>query len=323
MNLLRKLSFSLVFVLAALSLRAQAVIDLSAYIDDETAAQLGDNNAAALKNKISKIITRNGMADAAGLFVVTPTLTVTDDGTVDTGMTTVHVVRADLTLSVKNLFENTVFASQTVSLQANGKSEEACMRSLINKVNVNDVRFAKMIKDVQQSIADYYTRQMPKILAKVNSLVAREEYEDAMAALAVIPESVDEYEAVEELKKYNVDAELINLPSIVPLDYTKIVESVKKTGRVLLVSDACTRGSFLNDIAQNISTLCFGYLDAPPAIVGAQNWITPPFEFDEFYSPSKEWIMDAIHEQLLPLENYVPTTSVTDVERMRRLKAGV
>ena len=77
---------------------------------------------------------------------------------------------------------------------------EACMRSLINKVNVNDARFAKLIGDVQQDIADYYTRQMPKILAKVNSLVAREEYEDAMAALAVIPESVDEYEAVEELK---------------------------------------------------------------------------------------------------------------------------
>ena len=200
MNLLRKLSFSLVFVLAALSLRAQAVIDLSAYIDDETAAQLGDNNAAALKNKISKIITRNGMADAAGLFVVTPTLTITDDGAVDTGMTTLHVLRADLTLSVKNLFEDTVFGSQTISLQANGKSMEACMRSLINKVNVNDARFAKLIGDVQQGIADYYTRQMPKILAKVNSLVAREEYEDAMAALAVIPESVDEYEAVEELK---------------------------------------------------------------------------------------------------------------------------
>ena len=193
MNLLRKLSFSLVFVLAALSLRAQAVIDLSAYIDDETAAQLGDNNAAALKNKISKIITRNGMADAAGLFVVTPTLTITDDGAVDTGMTTLHVLRADLTLSVKNLFEDTVFGSQTISLQANGKS-------MMMKVNVNDARFAKLIGDVQQGIADYYTRQMPKILAKVNSLVAREEYEDAMAALAVIPESVDEYEAGEELK---------------------------------------------------------------------------------------------------------------------------
>ena len=51
------------------------------------------------------------------------------------------------------------------------------------QVNVNDARFAKLIGDVQQGIADYYTRQMPKILAKVNSLVAREEYEDAMAAL--------------------------------------------------------------------------------------------------------------------------------------------
>lgn len=184
MNLLRKLSLFAAFALGALSLRAQTVIDLSAYIDEDTAAQLGQSNAAALRNKISKIITRNGMADAAGLFVVTPTLTVTDDGTVDTGMTTVHVVRADLTLSVKNLFENTVFASQTVSLQANGKSEEACMRSLINKVNVNDVRFAKMIKDVQQSIADYYTRQMPKILSKTNSFVACGEYENALAALA-------------------------------------------------------------------------------------------------------------------------------------------
>lgn len=200
MNLFRKSALCLAFVLGAIALRAQSVIDLSAYIDAATAEQLGGNNAAALKNKISKIITRNGMADAAGLFVVAPTLTITDDGTVDTGMTTLHVVRADLTLSVKNLFEDTVFGSQTVSLQANGKSEEACMRSLINKISVSDARFAKLIKDVQQGIADYYSRQMPKILAKVNSLVARGEYEDAMAALAVVPESVDEYEAVADLK---------------------------------------------------------------------------------------------------------------------------
>jgi len=200
MNPFRKLSFFVAFALGALSLRAQTVIDLSAHIDEETAAQLGESNTAALRNKISKIITRNGMADAAGLFVVEPTLAVTDEGTVDTGMTAVHVVRADLTLSVKNLFENTVFASQTVALQANGKSGEACMRSLINKVNVNDVRFAKMIKDVQQSIADYYARRMPKILSKINSLVARGEYEDAMAALAVVPENVDEYETVSDLK---------------------------------------------------------------------------------------------------------------------------
>ena len=66
-------------------------------------------------------------------------------------MTTLHVLRADLTLSVKNLFEDTVFGSQTISLQANGKSMEACMRSLINKVTSTTSRFAKLIGDVQQA----------------------------------------------------------------------------------------------------------------------------------------------------------------------------
>lgn len=200
MNTFRKILLCAAAVLAAGALRAQSVVDMAAYIDDATAAQLGESNTAALRNKINQIVIRNGMAATEGLFAVVPTLTVTDDGVVDTGMTTVHVVRADLTLSVMNTVDNTVFASQTVSLQANGKNSEACLRSLINRVNVSDVRFAKMIKDVQQSIADYYSRQMSKILAKVNSFIAREEYDEAMAALAMIPESVDEYATVADLK---------------------------------------------------------------------------------------------------------------------------
>lgn len=131
-------------------------------------------------------------------------------------------------------------------------------------------------------------------------------------------------EAADELKeKYGMEAEIINLPTLVPLNYEKLVESVKKTGRVLLVSDACVRGSFLNDIAANLTNLCFNYLDAPPAIVGAQNWITPPFEFDKYFFPGKEWILDAINQDLIPLPNYVPVTAGSSVERMRKLKEGV
>lgn len=82
-------------------------------------------------------------------------------------------------------------------------------------------------------------------------------------------------------------------------------------------------GFFLNDIAQNITNLCLDDLDTPPAIFGAQNWITLPFEFDEFYSPSKEWGFDASHERIVPLLNCVPTTSITDVEKVRRSQADV
>ena len=131
-------------------------------------------------------------------------------------------------------------------------------------------------------------------------------------------------EAAKELsEKYGVEAEIINLHSLVPLDYTKIVESVRKTGKVLLTSDACARVSFLNDVARNITEICFDDLDAPPVLVGARNWITPPFEFDARFFPQPSWMIDAIHQQLLPLPGYVPAQSFSETETVRRAKLGV
>ena len=135
------------------------------------------------------------------------------------------------------------------------------------------------------------------------------------------------YKAVEAAdilqEKHGLSADILNLCSLTPLDYTKIVESVKKTGRVVLASDASARGSFLNDIARNITELCFTDLDAPPVVVGAKNWITPPFEFDEFFFPQASWILDAINENILPLPGHTPTVSYTPVEQMRQAKQGV
>ena len=60
-----------------------------------------------------------------------------------------------------------------------------------------------------------------------------------------------------------------------PLDLGPIIESVRKTSRLLLVSDACLRGSFLNSIAAEVQLQAFEYLDGPVTVVGAPNWITP------------------------------------------------
>ena len=131
-------------------------------------------------------------------------------------------------------------------------------------------------------------------------------------------------DAAKELsEKYGMEADVINLHSLVPLDYTKIAESVRKTGRVVLVSDACARGSFMSDVAKNITELCFDDLDAPPVVVGARNWITPPFEFDEFFFPQAGWIIDAIHEKLVPLPGHVVENGCTEAEAYRRAKQGV
>ena len=58
-------------------------------------------------------------------------------------------------------------------------------------------------------------------------------------------------------------------------------------------------------------------------LVGARNWITPPFEFDEFFFPQASWILDAIHEKIVPLKGHVAENGCTEAEAFRRAKMGV
>lgn len=124
-------------------------------------------------------------------------------------------------------------------------------------------------------------------------------------------------------EKYGISAEVIDARSLVPFDYETVIESVKKTGKLLLASDAVTRGNVLSDIAQNVTQMAFDYLDAPPFVVGAENWITPAFEYDKYFFPQPEWILDAINEKLIPLPGHVPTKNYTTVESIRKAKLGV
>lgn len=130
--------------------------------------------------------------------------------------------------------------------------------------------------------------------------------------------------AVTALKeKYGVSAELIDARSIVPFDYTKVIESVKKTGRIVIAGDACERNSVMRQMASTITELCFDYLDAPPVVVGAKNWITPAHEMEDLFFPQPEWILDAIHERILPLPGHQVIHNFTALEQIRENKQGV
>ncbi len=122
---------------------------------------------------------------------------------------------------------------------------------------------------------------------------------------------------------HGLQAEIVDLRSLVPLNYGPILESVKKTGRVVLASDACQRGSYLNDVAQNIAELAFDDLDAPPVVVGSRNWITPAHELEKYFFPQPDWIVDAIHEKVLPLKGHLVQNTMTNLERMRLNKGGI
>jgi 2-oxoisovalerate dehydrogenase E1 component len=122
---------------------------------------------------------------------------------------------------------------------------------------------------------------------------------------------------------YGLSAEIIDARTIVPFNYDKVIQSVKKTGKIILASDACERGSHLKDMAQTISELAFDYLDAPPVVIGARNWITPAYELEDYFFPQAEWFIDAIHEKILPLKGHVAKTNFTANEQLRINRLGV
>jgi 2-oxoisovalerate dehydrogenase E1 component len=131
-------------------------------------------------------------------------------------------------------------------------------------------------------------------------------------------------EAADELaSRFGILAELIDLRSANPINYQVLEESVKKTGKVLLACDAVERGSVMQTVAQNLTQFCFDYLDAPPVVIGSRNWITPAAELEAAYFPQTSWLIDAIHERIMPLKDYRPATNQTVAELARRSRLGV
>ena len=74
-------------------------------------------------------------------------------------------------------------------------------------------------------------------------------------------------EAAEALAGEGIQAEVIDLRTVKPLDMATVLESVRKTGRVVLVSEGCRNGNVVCEIAMRINEHAFDFLDAPMARV--------------------------------------------------------
>ena len=138
---------------------------------------------------------------------------------------------------------------------------------------------------------------------------------------ATLYRALDAAKILEE--KYGMSAEVIDARSLVPFNYEAVIESVKKTGRIIISGDASARGSFLRELASNIAELAFDYLDAPPVVVGSRNWITPAHELEDYFFPQPEWIIDAIHERIVPLKGHVCENDFTEAEQLDRNARGI
>jgi 2-oxoisovalerate dehydrogenase E1 component len=102
--------------------------------------------------------------------------------------------------------------------------------------------------------------------------------------------------AAEELAaKSGIETEVIDPRTLCPLDLATIVESVRKTGRVIVVSQACKTGSFTGEVASLVQETAFDYLDAPVVRLGAADAISPQsYVLEKAYLPNAATIVAAV-----------------------------
>jgi 2-oxoisovalerate dehydrogenase E1 component beta subunit len=90
------------------------------------------------------------------------------------------------------------------------------------------------------------------------------------------------------------DVEVIDLRSLSPLDDATLAESVRRTGRAVVVHEAAGFGGYGAEVAARVTELCFYSLEAPVLRVTGFDIPYPPPSLEEFHLPGTDRILDAI-----------------------------
>ena len=106
------------------------------------------------------------------------------------------------------------------------------------------------------------------------------------------------YAADQKLKENGIDIEIIDIMTVRPLDFQTIIETVKKTNRLVIVEEAWPFGNVSTEITYQVQNQAFDYLDAPVVKVNTADTPAP-------YSPVllKEWLPN--HEDVINAVNKV------------------
>jgi pyruvate dehydrogenase E1 component beta subunit len=107
------------------------------------------------------------------------------------------------------------------------------------------------------------------------------------------------HKAAEELEKEGISAEIIDLRTVRPIDYQTIIESVKKTNRLVVVEEAWPLGNISTEITYMVQKQAFDYLDAPVVRVVSADTPLPyaPTLIQEAL-PSPEKVIKAVKKVL-------------------------
>lgn len=160
-------------------------------------AELPADAERALMMKMNQMVTANGMGASSLRYALVPNIVVVDKQTTGT-IPVQFIVSLEVSFYVLDVTEEIIVAETSFTTRGIDRMEHKAVIQAINQIASRSPQVKTFMERSRSKIIDYYTTRIPALLQKAQSLADREQYNEAIALLAAVPESVDEYPLVAE-----------------------------------------------------------------------------------------------------------------------------
>ena len=151
---------------------------------------------AMVENKLTQLLTRNGIAgmDGLGQFVLTVTATPLDKDIIP-GPPMKISEKMEMNLYIVDAYARTIFSSTSFTVKGLGETETKCYMNAISRMPIQSDQVATFITEGKQKILDYYNHEGPNLIKRAQYLAKQKNYEEALSIVTLIPQQSEQYDA--------------------------------------------------------------------------------------------------------------------------------
>ena len=170
-------------------------LPISVYaMDDQESCPQGAK--AMIENKLTQLLTRNGIAglDYMGQFILTVTTTPIDKDVIPGPPMKIRE-KMEMNLYIVDAYAKTIFSSTSMTVNGLGETENKCYLNAISHMPLQSPAIAKFVDEGKTKIIEYYDHEGEALIKKAHFLAAQKNYEEAMYWVSLIPQQSKHYDA--------------------------------------------------------------------------------------------------------------------------------
>jgi len=296
----------LFFLLAVVS-NAQNIDDVGkialSVVMPRNTDKLKSSEFEKLESKIQQITAKNGIAGNGynTNFVIVPKFEIFEDETLNAGLTLKKYIKGELSLYVSQVDNSLIYNSTAISVKGVGEEKDKAILNAIANINVNNEDLNKFFIESKEKIIQYYANHCEQIIDKADALIKKQQYEEAIGLLLIVPEEVSI--CYQKIQIKSIEAYLAYQDS-------RCKETILKAKAKIANKDLYTALNLLSDIDPKSNC----YADSEHLISKIGEEFTK--NADREYNDNKELIKKEIEERKQRFE----TSSNIEVARINAIK---